>query len=88
MRSSPDLISVLHQVTDAVESLPCGAEHSCSAQLRRDSFALRERVVRAGGPTHELVAEAERLLDRISEYLHANGVAGGPDDARSTASCG
>ncbi|MGA8112130.1 MAG: hypothetical protein WCA46_00555 [Actinocatenispora sp.] len=73
MRTSPDLTSVLHKVTDAVEHLPCGAEHSCSAQLRRDSFALRERAVRAGQATSELVAEAERLLHRISEYLQATG---------------
>lgn len=71
--TSPDLSTVLHQVTDAVELLPCGAEHSCSAQLRRDSLALRERAVRAGGPNGELVAEAEQLLDRISEYLDATG---------------
>ncbi len=88
MRSSPDLISVLHQVTDAVQLLPCGAEHSCSAQLRRDSFALRERADRAGGPTHELLAEAERLLARISEYLDAHGATSGPDEARSAAPCG
>lgn len=71
-----DLTRVLHRVTDAVENLPCGAEHSFTAQLRRDSLALRERVVRAGvvragGETCELVAEAERLLGRISEYLAA-----------------
>jgi len=69
--TSPGLKQVLDQVTDAAASLPCGAEHSCSAQLRRDSFALRERVVRAGEASGELVAEAERLLDRISEYLGA-----------------
>lgn len=75
MGTSPDLTSVLHQVTDAVEQLPCGAEHSCSAQLRRDSFALREKAVRAGGTSGELIAEAERLLHRISEYLQATGAA-------------
>lgn len=69
MRSSPDLAGVLHLVTDAVDNLPCGAEHSCTAQLRRDSFALRERVVRAGGPSGELIAEAEQLLERIESYL-------------------
>lgn len=78
-----DLTRVLHRVTDAVENLPCGAEHSFTAQLRRDSLALRERVVRAGmfqagvfeagNETCELVAEAERLLGRISEYLAATG---------------
>lgn len=68
-----DLTRVLHRVTDAVENLPCGAEHSFTAQLRRDSLALRERVVRAGTETCELVAEAERLLGRISEYLAATG---------------
>lgn len=69
IQTSPDLVRVLNEVTDAVESLPCGAEHSCSAQLRRDSFALRERVARAGRASVELVAEAEQLLDRISSYL-------------------
>jgi hypothetical protein len=69
MRTSPDLTSVLHQVTDAVELLPCGAEHSCAARLRRDSFALQERAVRAGVPARELRAEAEQLLERIESYL-------------------
>ena len=69
MQTSPDLSKVLNEMTDAVESLPCGAEHSCSAQLRRDSFAFRERVVRAGSSSVELVAEAEQLLDRIETYL-------------------
>ena len=75
MTTSPDLRSVLSRVTDAVENLPCGAEHSCSAQLRRDLFALRERVRRAGRPSGDLLAEAEGLLGRISEYLAATGPA-------------
>ena len=69
MQTSPDLSKVLREMIDAVESLPCGAEHSCSAQLRRDSFALQERVIRAGSPSVELVAEAEQLLRRIETYL-------------------
>ena len=73
IQTSPDLSDALHQVRDALENLPCGAEHSFTAQLRRDSFALRERVDRAGGPNGALVAEAELLLGRISEYLDATG---------------
>ena len=73
IQTAPDWKLVLDQVTDAAANLPCGAEHSCSAQLRRDWFALRERVVRTGEPSGELVEEAERLLDRISEYLGAIG---------------
>jgi|GEM_PF-3791023 len=69
MTTSPDLRSVLSRVTDALAQLPCGAEHSCSAQLRRDSLALRERMTRAAGPDGQLVAEAEQLLERIESYL-------------------
>jgi hypothetical protein len=71
MDKTLDLGTVLHRVTDAMDLLPCGAEHSFPAQLRRDSFALRERAVSGRRPSGELVAEAELLLGRISEYLDA-----------------
>jgi hypothetical protein len=73
MDETRDLGTVLHRVTTAMNLLPCGAEHSCPAQLRRDSFALRERAVSGRRPSRELVAEAEQLLGRISEYLDAVG---------------
>lgn len=69
--AAPDLGTVLHRVNDAMNLLPCGAEHSFPAQLRRDSFALRERASSGRRPSTELVAEAEHLLGRISEYLEA-----------------
>ncbi len=67
---SHDLTETMRRVSDIADLLPCGAEHSYSAQLRRDCLVLRDKAGRPGWAGQDLVAEAEHLLDRIGEYLN------------------